>query len=84
MPKYLIEASYRPGASRALHSAGGSRRRDAVARLAESAGGKLESFHFAFGDSDAYVIAIAGQRGGRGGRDDGQRRPAPSRRRPSC
>jgi uncharacterized protein with GYD domain len=27
-----------------------------VAQLAESVGGSLESFHFAFGDSDAYVI----------------------------
>jgi uncharacterized protein with GYD domain len=28
-----------------------------VARVAESVGGTLEGFHFAFGDRDAYVIA---------------------------
>ncbi len=34
----------------------GRAEREAVAQVAESVGGKLESFHFAFGDSDAYVI----------------------------
>ena len=34
----------------------GSSRRDAIARVAESVGGRLESFYFAFGDRDAYVI----------------------------
>jgi uncharacterized protein with GYD domain len=56
MPKFLIEASYTPEGVKGVQSAGGSSRRDAVAQVAESAGGKLESFHFAFGDHDAYVI----------------------------
>ncbi|MDP9293632.1 MAG: GYD domain-containing protein, partial [Actinomycetota bacterium] len=56
MPKYLIEASYTLEGVKGLQSAGGSSRRDAVAAVAESVGGKLESFHFGFGDSDAYVI----------------------------
>lgn len=42
---------------RGVQSAGGSSRRDAVAQVAESVGGELESFHFAFGERDAYVIA---------------------------
>ena len=56
MPKYLFEASYTQEGVKGVQSAGGSSRRDAVAHVAESVGGSLESFHFAFGDRDAYVI----------------------------
>jgi uncharacterized protein with GYD domain len=56
MPKFLIEASYTPDGVKGVQRAGGSSRRDAVAKVAESVGGRLESFHFAFGDRDAYVI----------------------------
>ncbi len=56
MPKFLFEASYTLEGVKGVQRAGGSKRRDAVASLAESVGGKLESFHFAFGDRDAYVV----------------------------
>src|SRR5215213_8894535 len=56
MPKYLVEASYTLEGVKGVQSAGGSSRRDAVAAVAESVGGSLESFHFGFGESDAYVI----------------------------
>jgi len=56
VPKFLIEASYTQDGAKGVQSAGGTSRRDAVAKLAESVGGSLESFHFGFGDSDAYVI----------------------------
>ncbi len=56
MPKFLLEASYTLEGAKGLESAGGSSRRDAVADVAKSVGGRLESFHFAFGDHDAYVI----------------------------
>ena len=56
MPKFLLEATYTQEGVKGVQSAGGSSRRDAVAQVAESVGGKLESFHFAFGDRDAYVI----------------------------
>ena len=56
MPKFLFEASYTLGGARGVQSAGGSSRRDAVAEVAESLGGQLEAFYFAFGDRDAYVI----------------------------
>lgn len=56
MPKFLIEASYTQDGAKGVQSAGGTSRRDAVAKVAESVGGRLESFHFGFGDSDAYVI----------------------------
>ena len=57
MPKYLFEATYTAEGVKGVQSAGGTSRRDAVAQTAESMGGRLESFHFAFGDNDAYVIA---------------------------
>ena len=57
MPKFLFEAMYTQDGVRGVQSAGGSSRRDAVAEVAESVGGRLDSFHFAFGERDAYVIA---------------------------
>ena len=57
MPKYLIQASYTPQGVEGVRSRGGSSRRDAVAETVRSLGGELESFHFSFGDDDAYVIA---------------------------
>ena len=57
MPKYLIEASYTNEGIKGVQSAGGSSRRDAVKAMVEGIGGSLESFHFGFGEHDAYVIA---------------------------
>src|SRR5512133_3273471 len=57
MPKFLLEASYTVEGIKALQRVGGSSRRDAVAKAAESVGGRLERFYFAFGDQDAFVIA---------------------------
>jgi uncharacterized protein with GYD domain len=57
MPKYLIEASYTSEGIKGVRSAGGSSRRDAVKAALEGLGGSLESFHFGFGEHDAYVIA---------------------------
>jgi uncharacterized protein with GYD domain len=57
MAKYLIEASYTLEGVKGVQTAGGTSRRDAIAKLAESVGGQVESFYFAFGDHDVYVIA---------------------------
>ena len=57
MPKYLYVGSYTADAVKGVLKEGGSSRRDAVRRLIESAGGKLEAFYFAFGEDDAVVIA---------------------------
>ena len=57
MPKFLFEASYTQDGVKGVQSVGGSSRRDAIATLTEGMGGKLEGFYFAFGDTDAYVIA---------------------------
>jgi uncharacterized protein with GYD domain len=59
MAKFLIEANYNADGVRGIQSAGGSSRRDAVSKALEGVGGSLESFHFSFGDSDAYVIVEA-------------------------
>lgn len=56
MLKFLLEASYTLDGVKGVQGAGGTSRRDAVAQVAESVGGRLESFYFAFGDRDAYVI----------------------------
>jgi uncharacterized protein with GYD domain len=56
MPKFLITASYTVEGAKGVQSKGGSARREAVKEAVEGAGGSLESFHFAFGDQDAYVI----------------------------
>jgi uncharacterized protein with GYD domain len=56
MPKYLIQASYTVEGVKGVQSAGGSSRRDAIAKVAESVGGRLESFYFAFGARDVYTI----------------------------
>ena len=57
MPKYLIHASYTPEGARGLLKDGGSKRRAAAEELIKSLGGKIEAFYFAFGDTDAFVIA---------------------------
>jgi uncharacterized protein with GYD domain len=55
MPKYLFEAHYTPEGAKGVAKEGGSGRRDAVAKAAESIGGKLESIYFAFGGVDSYA-----------------------------
>ncbi len=56
MPKYLFEAIYTPEGVRGLKDAGAASRAKAVNDMADGLGGSLESFHFAFGDVDAYVV----------------------------
>jgi len=57
MPRFLFEASYTVEGVKGLRRQGGSGRREAVARAAQSVGGRLEHFYFAFGDHDAFAIA---------------------------
>jgi uncharacterized protein with GYD domain len=54
--KFLVKASYTSEGARGVQSAGGTSRRDAVAKMAEGLGGSLESFYFGFGETDAYVV----------------------------
>ena len=57
MPRFLFEASYTVEGVKGLRRVGGSGRREAVAKAAQSVGGRLEHFYFAFGDQDAYAVA---------------------------
>jgi uncharacterized protein with GYD domain len=59
MPKYLIEANYQGDAMKGLLKDGGTGRRRAVDEMMASVGGKVESFYYAFGDTDAFVIVEA-------------------------
>ena len=54
--KYLIIANYNAQGVKGVIDKGGSARKDAVGKLVADLGGTLESFHFAFGSDDAYVI----------------------------
>lgn len=56
MARYLIAASYTAEGIQGVIKTGGSARRDAVAKTVADLGGRLESFDFAFGETDAYVI----------------------------
>jgi uncharacterized protein with GYD domain len=55
--KYLISASYTPEGMKGVISKGGTARRDAVSKMVAEMGGTVESFYFAFGDTDAFVVA---------------------------
>ncbi len=57
MPKYLIQTSYTAEGVKGLTKDGGSKRRAAAEETIKGLGGKLEAFYFAFGDTDAFVIA---------------------------
>jgi uncharacterized protein with GYD domain len=57
MARYLWKVSYTNDGAKGLLAEGGSSRVSTVKGLVESMGGNLESFYFALGDDDAYVIA---------------------------
>ena len=56
MAKYLFIASYNSEGAKGLIAAGGSARRSQIEETVKGAGGTMESFYFAFGEGDAYVI----------------------------
>ena len=57
MPKYLFHANYTGEGMKGLLKEGGTRRFDAVEELFDSLGGFVESFYFALGDTDVYIVA---------------------------
>jgi len=59
MPKYLIKASYTAEGAKGVLKDGGSKRREIAEQALKSAGGRMEAFYFAFGDTDAFVIVDA-------------------------
>lgn len=57
MAKYLIQSTYTAEGVRGLLDEGGSGRFTQTENLIARLGGRLESFYFAFGDADVYLIA---------------------------
>lgn len=56
MARFLIQATYAAEGARGLMKDGGSGRRAAVEKAVGAVGGRLESFYFAFGATDAFVL----------------------------
>ncbi|MGZ6340757.1 MAG: GYD domain-containing protein [Candidatus Limnocylindrales bacterium] len=57
MPKYLFTGGFTADGARGVLGEGGTSRRAVVEKLFASLGGTLESYHFAFGSDDYYIIA---------------------------
>ena len=57
MPKYLLRVNYTLDGVKGVLAKGGTARKAAASAAAKSAGGKVDSFYFAFGDTDVYVVA---------------------------
>jgi uncharacterized protein with GYD domain len=56
MGKYLFHGSFTTDGLRGLQKEGGTSRTKAVTTLAESLGGSLESYYFAFGEDSYFVV----------------------------
>lgn len=56
MAKFLLSASYTQAGTELLLAEGGTKRREALAAALKSVGGTLESFYYAFGDTDLFMI----------------------------
>jgi uncharacterized protein with GYD domain len=57
VPKYLLQVNYTLEGVKGVLAKGGSARKTAAQAAAKSAGGKVESFHFALGPTDVFLIA---------------------------
>ena len=56
MPKYLFYGNLTDEGLKGILKEGGTSRWKAVDQLAKSMGGALESYYYAFGDIDFYVV----------------------------
>ena len=59
MPKYLYHGSYTDEGLKGLMKDGGTKRMEVTKKAIESLGGKMESYYFAFGSNDFFLIAEA-------------------------
>ena len=57
MAKYLFQGSYTVEGLRGVLREGGTKRREAVAQLVQALGGTLETFYYAYGGDDFFIIA---------------------------
>ena len=56
MPRFMIVASYTAEGEQGLLSKGGTARRASVTEMVEKLGGTVETFDFAFGEDDVFVV----------------------------
>ena len=56
MSKFLMQVSFTRDGAKGLAKDGGGKRRQATEEFFKAAGGKLEAFYFAFGDTDVFAI----------------------------
>jgi uncharacterized protein with GYD domain len=56
MAKFMVQFSYTDEGLAGLMKEGGSGRREATKKLVESLGGTLESYYFAFGEYDGFLV----------------------------
>ncbi len=56
MPKYLYQANYTATGMQGLLREGGTSRRQVFEGMAREQGGALESFYYAFGGADLYMV----------------------------
>lgn len=56
MSKYFFEANYVGEGIKGLMHEGGTRRRDALVAALTSVGGSVESFYYAFGETDVLGV----------------------------
>lgn len=56
MAKFLTKASYTADGVKGLLKEGGSSRKAAVEKAISGLGGKVETFYYAFGETDVYLI----------------------------
>ena len=56
MPKYLVAGSYTPDGIPGMLQDGGTGRRAKITEMIEKAGGSVEAFYYAIGDTDVYLI----------------------------
>lgn len=59
MGKYLLRVNYTSTGLKGLTKEGAANRARYISDFASSVGGTVESFHFALGDYDAYVVLDA-------------------------
>ncbi|MBA2577215.1 MAG: GYD domain-containing protein [Euzebyaceae bacterium] len=56
MAMYMVRARYTHEGLQGVLREGGTSRRNAISKLAEELGGRVESLYFAFGDVDVYCV----------------------------
>ncbi len=57
MPKYLVTANYTLEGLKGVRQKGAQSRAEAVGDMIKGLGGTMDSFYFAFGPADVYVVA---------------------------